>query len=300
MRASPLNELQSLSVVDTQLTLSGGGGTVELNPNIQTDQALFSTAVGINALVNNTGSFNTAMGTGALGSNSTGFSNTALGQGALSGNTTGAANTAVGKVALLNNLGGGGNTAVGNGALSGNTAGSSNTAVGNLALSFNTMGGSNTAVGNGALNSNITGQQNTATGQGALQNTTAGSSNTAIGFRAGWDAEGHNNIYINNPGGTESGTIRIGEQGVHARAFIAGISETDVGAEALGVVIDENGQLGVAATGGGGPVISPLRVALLRWYEANESGISFPVPSPPSALATQQFFCNFLLAGDSP
>ena len=73
--------------------------------------------------------------------------NTAIGIGALGTNTTGTANTASGTGALHSNIGGGGNTATGSGALQANTTGSLNTAIGGNALLINTTGGSNIAIG---------------------------------------------------------------------------------------------------------------------------------------------------------
>ena len=65
--------------------------------------AVANTAVGAQALVNNTGSDNTATGFSSLLSNTTGNSNTANGAFALSTNTTAVGNTAIGDLALMNN-----------------------------------------------------------------------------------------------------------------------------------------------------------------------------------------------------
>src|SRR5260370_39203723 len=62
---------------------------------------------------------NTVLGDDAL-LNNTGVSNTAIGFNALYSNTTGSANTANGNVALFSNTTGSGNTVDGAGALSGN------------------------------------------------------------------------------------------------------------------------------------------------------------------------------------
>jgi trimeric autotransporter adhesin len=51
---------------------------------------------GVFALQDNVGSFNTAVGWDALGNNTNGATNTAAGYGALQKNTTGRINTAVG------------------------------------------------------------------------------------------------------------------------------------------------------------------------------------------------------------
>jgi len=55
-----------------------------------------NTVLGDDALLNNTGSFNTAIGANALISNTSGSLNTALGQQALVSNTTGTENVAIG------------------------------------------------------------------------------------------------------------------------------------------------------------------------------------------------------------
>src|SRR6266487_3008057 len=87
-----------------------------------------NTAAGWYSLNSNTdGSYNTAVGAGALDLNN-GNENTAVGTGALLLNTTGIKNTAVGAFALINNTDGVGSTAIGDRALQNQTGGSSNTA----------------------------------------------------------------------------------------------------------------------------------------------------------------------------
>jgi len=142
-------------------------------------------AVGTDALVfNDSGSFNTAVGTFAL-FNSTASRNTAIGRKALFNNTTGDENTAVG----TSGFGGGP-------ALFSNTTGRFNTAVGGGALSSNTEGGDNTAIGSGALNDNVVGNENAAVGLNALLRNT-GNNNVALGSNAGSQAtSGSDNVYI--------------------------------------------------------------------------------------------------------
>jgi len=144
----------------------------------------FNTVLGDDALLNNSGSANTAIGSGALLSNTTGFDNTAIGSGALVVNTTGLENTASGVNALHTNTTGFDNTANGAAALQSNTAGSDNTATGFAALFSNTTGVLNTAIGSSALTSNTTGENNTAAGYNALLSNTTGNGNTATGLRA--------------------------------------------------------------------------------------------------------------------
>lgn len=195
-----------------------GGNTAEGDNalfNLSAQDGGFNTAVGWYALFSNvTGSFNTALGAGALDLN-TSHNNTAVGAGALFLNTTGTGNTAAGAFALVSNGTGDGNTAVGAATLTLNTTGAGNTAVGAKALlnnngdpedqeaslntavgvealTENTTGFSNTAVGAGsagngfpaALGSNTTGKGNTAVGRGALGLNAIGNRNTAIGSNA--------------------------------------------------------------------------------------------------------------------
>src|SRR5690349_12175713 len=61
-----------------------------------------NTVLGDDALLNNTGFYNTGIGFQALYTNSIGSSNTATGQSALFRNTTGGNNTATGENALYN------------------------------------------------------------------------------------------------------------------------------------------------------------------------------------------------------
>lgn len=212
----------------------------------------------------NTGNFNTAIGQGALSSNTTGGSNTATGANALGANTTGDVNTAGGYAALSSNTTGSGNTASGLGALFSNTTGDSNTAHGYTALYHNTTGKFNTAIGSGAL-LNTTASRNTAIGGAAGFNLQSGSSNIMVGIEAGLSFESNesNNIDIGNLGktgdgtATNSGVIRIGTDvtqdascsiGCQTATYIAGINGAIIGSGGSTVLVDSNGQLGIAAS----------------------------------------------------
>jgi trimeric autotransporter adhesin len=233
-------------------------------------RALFSnveggnTAIGSNALFSNFTGGSTAIGSNALFSNFTGFGNTAIGLSALFSNTIGVDNTAIGSQALLNNISGSFNTAMGAGALFFNTSGFNNTAIGVRALTSATANGNtatganallndntganNTANGLNALFNNTTGDNNTANGSRALVNNTTGSHNIALGFNAGANlTTGDSNIDIGNAGGTgDAGTIRIGVQGTHTRAFVAGISGSPI--IGTSVVVNSVGRLGTVAS----------------------------------------------------
>ena len=174
-----------------------------------------STFLGDDALVNNAGDVNTAVGSIALSMNTTGSRNTATGWQALYFNTTGSFNTGIGTSALLSNTIGNNNTAVGNTALFRNTTGSNNTAVGNSALFGNTTGNGNIALGDGAGTNNITGRRS---------------------------------IYIGNPGTrTDSSLIRIGTQGSQTATYVAGISGATV-PTGVAVIIDTDGHLGTVVS----------------------------------------------------
>src|SRR5439155_527812 len=191
-----------------------------------------NTVLGDDALLNNTGVNNTAIGFEALFSNTTGGGNTATGSDALYSNTTGDSNTATGATALLSN-----------------TTGRQNTANGHTALHTNTTGNYNTASGQGSLLSNTTGRNNTADGQNALHNNTTGSFNMALGENAGFNlTTGSNNIEIGNRGvAGEAKTIRIGKQGTQTATFIAGVSGATV-PTGVAVIVDSSGHLGTTTS----------------------------------------------------
>ncbi len=124
--------------------------------------ANFDTGIGAGALLVDNGGENTAVGAGALFSNTTGANNTAVGTFALFNNTAGPFNTAVGFEALLN--------------VTGSTAANANAAFGDLALQQVTTGFFNTAIGAAAGSNQTTGHNNIYIGQGSPG--VAGESNT--------------------------------------------------------------------------------------------------------------------------
>ena len=225
-----------------------------------------NTVQGDDALINNAGGQNTAMGFNALFSNISGSYNTATGFDALFNNAGGFANTATGSNALLNNTDGGQNTATGAGALETNTLGYFNTATGDDSLHFNTTGYRNAAMGNDALYANTTGFfntaggvnalrrnktgiNNTAFGNEALRDNTTGKDNIALGASAGLNlTHGDHNIDIGNRGvAEEAETIRIGMTGTQTATFIAGISGVTV-PTGVPVIIDTDGHLGTTTS----------------------------------------------------
>ena len=185
-----------------------GAGALDLNT------ADYNTAVGVAALLLNTsGIDNTANGVGTLVFNDSGEGNTATGAFAMYSNTTGQFNTANGEFTLYFNTIGERNTAIGDSALYQNTEGSRNTAIGNPALLSNTTGNDNTAVGASALRDN-TADGNTAIGAGALAANTIGNEDTAVGASAlsanttgeGNTAIGFNALPANTDGNANTAT----------------------------------------------------------------------------------------------
>jgi hypothetical protein len=156
----------------------------------------FNTAIGYQALGNNSASVNTAIGYQALLNNSTGTYNNAYGYQALHSNTLLNGNTAMGDSALykLNSMTSSynsGDVAIGNQALyntnpaAGAGGGTHNTAVGEYSI-LNSMNGiGNTAEGYNALFANANGSSNTAIGNYSGVNS-AGSYNTFLGDSAGY------------------------------------------------------------------------------------------------------------------
>ena len=168
---------------------------------ISNTEGAANTAVGSNTLTfNTTGNQNTATGWGALYRNTTGYNNSAHGVSALNSNTSGAGNTANGYAALYLNTTGYSNTASGTEALESNTTGAQNAANGALALGFNQTGSGNTADGYEALSANTTGSNNTGVGYGSLSSNVSGNLNIALGLLAGENITGSENIDIGNPG----------------------------------------------------------------------------------------------------
>jgi hypothetical protein len=214
----------------------------------------FNTAVGGGALVLNDGTSNTAVGAAALLLNTTGVENTAIGTDALVFND-GDSNTAVGFFALSNNATGVGNTATGHDALLSNIDGSSNTAVGRVALTSHETGSFNTAIGNQAMETNTSGTGNVAVGSIALSNVTTGDNNVGLGRQAFQNTTGNENIGVGHAAGvnmtTGSNNICIGSPGdgsaftASDRCFIGNIRDVLVGnGDGIAVIVDSDGQLG--------------------------------------------------------
>ena len=248
--AATLIWAQALLVSNAAVVPAGTNGSVDIYASANTDlvidingyyaaptDVLSNTALGTGALLSNTaGEFNTASGSEALRLNTTGSLNTASGAAALQDNTTGSGNTATGASALALNTTGSGNTATGWNALEDNTTGTENTASGYWALLNNTTGVNNTASGALALELNTTGVGNTASGYAALQDNTTGTNNTAAGVYAlAFNTTGTNNtangsqaLYTNT-----TGTDNTASGGGALQSNTTGSNNTVNGANAL-------------------------------------------------------------------
>jgi trimeric autotransporter adhesin len=168
-----------VAIGDSALFNNGIGASV--NP----DYGSYNTAVGKNALKENTKGFlNTAVGYKALENDTTGTYNTAIGANALRDNRNGAFNTAVGNSTLRLNTSGNSNTSIGYGSLNRNTTGSYNNCFGFKSLLLNTTGDANDAFGYSTLSSNTTGSENVALGTNALFLNDTGRANTSVGYQS--------------------------------------------------------------------------------------------------------------------
>lgn len=171
-----------------------------------TYEGSYNTAVGSKSLMSNTTGYkNTAVGFQALYSNTIAYRNTAVGNSALRANTFGSHNVAVGDSALVMNVGGNNNTAVGNLSLRKNSGGGFNVAMGHLTATNIINGSYNTAIGGNNMTTNITGNYNTTLGYSANVTNTALSHATAIGAEAGVQCS--NCLVL---GGTGSASVFVG------------------------------------------------------------------------------------------
>ena len=141
------------------------------------------------------GSFNIALGQGALSSLTVGNTNIAIGVYSLASVTAGVGNIGIGYSTLVDNITGNYNLAIGTRALEVNTA-NENTAIGNLCLSKNTTGSYNVGIGFDILTANVSGSNNVGIGVSVLESNTE-SDNTAIGYWAMLsNIDGHHNTAI--------------------------------------------------------------------------------------------------------
>ena len=208
-------------------------------------------------------STNTALGSGALATNSTGSYVTAIGSSAGNGFTTGTSLTAIGANAAKNTTGND-NIAIGLNALITNTSGALNVAVGDYALNTNNAN-NNTAVGYQAGYNN-TGSGNTYIGEYSGYNQTSGSNNTFIGNNSGntsSNGAGSNNICIGAASGqylqTGSNNVILGSYTGFAAPISVSGSNYVVLSDGAGNVrgfFDNSGNFYVGGTNGSAGVMA--------------------------------------------
>lgn len=136
-------------------------------------------AVGLNTLLNTTGTANLAMADFALQKNSSGNDNIAIGYLALFNNTTGSNNTAIGTYSMETTQTGSHNTAIGKNSGYQFNGGSNNCFFGSIAGAFST-GGNNTYLGQGSGTS------------------ASGSGNVFLGYNVGQSVSASNRLFIDN------------------------------------------------------------------------------------------------------
>ncbi len=211
--------------IGTNALMAGGAGIAIGNYALTASTGTYNTAIGNGALkenttgsnniamgsdalrVNTTGTYNLAIGNNALTSNSTGNDNFAMGNNALSQNTTGVYNLALGNGALSSNTTGGSNFGLGVNALRANTTGRNNVGIGVEAMFKNTTGENNIGFGNGTLHENTTGNDNISLGTNSLRNNTTGNNNLAFGTNALYaNTTGADNVAM-GPGALLNNTV---------------------------------------------------------------------------------------------
>lgn len=158
-------------------------------------------ALGVNALSNRSGSYNTAMGGWAMVTNASGTWNTAVGSQSMYFNSDGSQNTAIGGLAMNFNATGGNNTAVGFMALYPQQSSYYNTGIGYRAGDV-AMGVNNTMIGSGAGLNGLVADQNTCLGADSyvynnfIDGFDEATNATAIGY--GTVAQFSNSVQIGN------------------------------------------------------------------------------------------------------
>jgi hypothetical protein len=254
----------SLVVTEDGSVYNRGGGNNDSN-----------TAFGNGALVSNTPD-----GGGPLGSNGT--YNVALGTGALGSNTTGYANMAIGSYALYYSTNSTYNLAIGGSALLSNTTGTQNMAIGAYSLLSNTSGTRNTAIGTSALQ-NSRGDYNTTIGNYSGVNMTYASSNILIGFQSGSDiTTGQKNTIIAETGygytngiTTGSNNLIIAQNHGNATGITTGSNNTIIG-KVTGL-----------ATGLSASVILSDGLGNIRFYSDSNGNSAIGTTSPTASAIFQ-------------
>lgn len=176
------------------LTQTGSGKALLLNGHLDILGYINGIDIGEGAI---SGLSCTAIGSGALGSNSTGVENIAIGTDALTSNTSGQHNVVVGSYSFVNNVSGKRNVSIGSLAGYNNTSGDNNVFIGKDVAINNTIGSENTIIGSTAGYNLTSGNENVAVGFQALNGTNTGTSNVSIGYASLFsNTAGYKNIAL--------------------------------------------------------------------------------------------------------
>jgi len=193
------NEIQMLSISNNKLTLDNGGNTIDLieiadtdgDTRIQTEDSADEDIIRFDI----GGTEKWVMEGSRLASKNTGNSIFIGEQAGLNDDLSANNNVAVGNFSLTNNTSGNLNSAFGYRALFSNVVGHSNTAIGYESMFSNTAA-VNTGVGYQSLYSNTTGRFNTGIGYQSLYLNTTKENNTAIGYWSLYNNTGENNTAL--------------------------------------------------------------------------------------------------------
>ncbi len=279
------------------VTINASGGTSPVPATPTMEGIVFgctvgwTTALGENALLGNTGHCNTAIGCDALPNANSGDENTAVGHYALCRNQTGSSNTGVGQKALFVNDSGSNNVAMGVNALFSNSTGSWNTGVGLNALYYSDTGCYNTSVGWQSGIGSDTGCYNTSVGTCTLANISSCSGNTAFGSDSLMGVNGNYNTAIGYCSGDlqTSGDCNVfigcGVKAVDPTGscqLSIGFSATDywlTGTSSKAIkpgagIIDKNGSCGTA-----GQVLSSDGSNAIEWVTGGGGGATPATPT---------------------
>lgn len=186
---------------------------VGFGSNFQITSGQHNTSLGyLTTSSNNTGSFNTAIGSRAL-EKIRQSTNTALGFEAMNKSTNSSQNVAIGAFSMHDNLVSKDNVALGYQAMRRNTYGYKNTALGYRALYGNTIDSLNTVIGQFAMQNAVgtgAGSENTAIGYAAMS--LGGTQAVAVGNYAGSNAYQDQSVSIGNYAQyRSSGNVTIGD-----------------------------------------------------------------------------------------
>jgi trimeric autotransporter adhesin len=213
------------------------------------DIANTNTSFGYSTMSVNTGTINTAFGTGAMNSNTTGSNNLAIGTYALFTQTTTSYNMAIGRQAMTNSTTGTMNTALGYQGLFSNTTGSYNSIYGFQTGYDNTTGGSNTYFGYNTGRGITTGSYNTVIGANVTGLSASLNNHVIIA-----DGQGHQRIDIDSLGDVGIGTTTPSAQ-LHTTGTVLFAGLPVNSAPTNVIVSDASGHIGyeaVSSFSGGG------------------------------------------------